>query len=76
MQHKGGMPRLAKSLTPEDTYTENIKKNSIGKIIEQEYLEYPSEDVKLQYHAFSRDWIANEIFRRVEPQKRTMGEYL
>ena len=28
------------------------------------------------YHAVTRDWIANEIFRRVEPQKRTMGEYL
>ena len=24
----------------------------------------------------TRDWILNEIFRRVEPNKRTMGEYL
>lgn len=23
----------------------------------------------------TRDWITNEIFRRVEPQGRTMGEY-
>ena len=28
------------------------------------------------YHAFSRDWISNEIFRRVEPKGRTMVEFL
>ena len=28
------------------------------------------------YNGFSRDWITNEIFRRVEPQGRTMSEYL
>jgi len=29
-----------------------------------------------RYHPMSRDWIANEIFRRVEPNGRTMGEVL
>jgi hypothetical protein len=24
----------------------------------------------------SRDWISNEIFRRIEPQGRTMAEYM
>ena len=28
------------------------------------------------YHSASRDWITNEIFRRIEPEGRTMGEYL
>ena len=28
------------------------------------------------YHPITRDWISNEIFRRVEPKKRTMGQYL
>ena len=28
------------------------------------------------YHATSRDTILNEVFRRVEPSGRTMGEYL
>ena len=27
------------------------------------------------YHAFSKDLFLNEIFRRVEPNGRTMGEY-
>ena len=30
---------------------------------------------KRTYHANSKDWITNEIFRRVEPDGRTMGEY-
>ena len=28
------------------------------------------------YHPITRDWISNEIFRRVDPKKRTMGQYL
>ena len=31
--------------------------------------------IKRSYHACSKDWITNEIFRRIEPQGRTMGEY-
>ena len=31
---------------------------------------------KRRYHIMSRDWIANEIFRRVEPSGNTMGETL
>jgi hypothetical protein len=27
------------------------------------------------YHAITKDWILNEIFRRIEPQGRTMGEF-
>jgi len=30
---------------------------------------------KRTYHALNIDWITNEIFRRVEPEGRTMGEY-
>jgi hypothetical protein len=57
------------------TYPKNIKKNKIGKIIEE------SNSIKMPgfprfYHATSRDYILNEIFRRVEPKGRTTGEYL
>jgi len=31
---------------------------------------------KSYYHAVTRDWITNEIFRRVEKNGLTMGEYL
>ena len=29
-----------------------------------------------EYHAVTRGYILNEIFRRVEPSGRTMGEFL
>ena len=59
----------------EDMLTENIKKNSIGSVIETDTCIWP-EGFKRQYHSVTRDWITNEIFRRVEPKGRTMGEYL
>ena len=53
----------------------NIKANSIGKVIENDVsFNYPGS--KRRYHMMSRDWISNEIFRRVEPEGRTMGEVL
>ena len=64
------------SLPLEWTLTENIKKNFIGKCIENTPM-YPRRTPTCNriYHAISRDWITNEIFRRVEPRNRTMGEY-
>ena len=29
-----------------------------------------------EYHSLTRGWVANEVFRRLEPQGRTIGEYL
>jgi hypothetical protein len=46
----------------------------MGKIIEKQALcEYPF-GVRRNYHSFTRDWITNEIFRRVHPEGLTMGE--
>jgi len=59
----------------EDVLTENIKKNSIGSVIEKSK-PYIMEKSPRIYHGFSRDWITNEIFRRVEPEGRTMSEYM
>jgi hypothetical protein len=75
MRHEGGLHRLHKLLEIEDCWPENIKKNSIGKIIETDTAIWP-EGFPRRYHAVNRDWISNEIFRRVEPNGRTMGELL
>lgn len=75
MRHESGLARLSKTVKHEDLFTENIKNNSIGKLIEEDYQEFPPNQ-PCQYHAITKDWIANEIFRRVEPNGRTMGEYL
>jgi len=75
LRHKGGLHKLHKQLQIEDMFTENIKNNSLGSVIETDTCMWPP-GYKRQYHSITRDWIANEIFRRVEPKGRTMGEYL
>jgi CubicO group peptidase (beta-lactamase class C family) len=75
LRHEGGLHKFHKILQIEDMFTENIKNNSIGKVIETDTCTYINGFTR-RYHPITRDWISNEIFRRVEPQGRTMGEYL
>lgn len=72
LKHEAGLYKFHKPLKPEDCFTENILKNSIGEVIETDKSIYPAGHRRM-YHAITRDWITNEIFRRVEPQGRTMG---
>ena len=62
------------SIPLEWTTTEAIKSNALGSAIEQTSM-YPREGSNRIYHPITKDWITNEIFRRVEPTGRTMGEY-
>ncbi|MDA0977005.1 MAG: serine hydrolase, partial [Proteobacteria bacterium] len=58
--------------------TENIQRNLVGSIIEQQGLRYRdggAED-RREYHAITRGWIANELFRRVDSRGRTIGQFL
>ncbi len=61
-----------------DYFPESIKANYIGKIVEDEKPVYPPEKAgtRRHYHAITRGLILNEIFRRVDPEKRTIGEFL
>ena len=77
LRHEGGMAAFPVSLDPEDVLTENIKKNHVGRLIEGFSVRYPSQEGRRrEYHAITRGWILNEIFRRVDPGGRTIGEYL
>ena len=78
LRHEGGMPKFSETLTLADIQPENIKKNSIGRIVEAESLCFPPEEVmtNTEYHTFTSGFILNEIFRRVDPQSRTIGECL
>lgn len=46
----------------------------MGKVIEDTH-PHRVPFVTRAYHSLTKDMIANEIFRRVEPKRRTMGEY-
>ena len=55
--------------------SENIKKNSIGKLYKDSKPSYPSSG-KREYHGVTRGFLANEVFRRIEPSGCTIGEFL
>lgn len=77
MRHEAGLAALDTSIEPEDLLTENIKQNSVGKIIEAHAQKFrEGEGSRREYHAVTRGWIVNEIFRRVDPTGRTIGEFL
>ena len=75
MRHEAGLANPHTPIPPESTLRENIKKNAIGAMYEQETMEFPSYG-KREYHALTRGWVANEIFRRADKRKRTLGEFL
>jgi CubicO group peptidase (beta-lactamase class C family) len=77
MRHEAGLAAFDGSLDTQDLLTENIKKNKVGKIIEEHVQKYrPNGGSRREYHAVTRGWIVNEVFRRIEPAGRTIGEYL
>jgi len=77
MRHEAGLAAFNQSIKPEDLLTENIKTNVIGKLIEGHAQKFRKGDGRArEYHAVTRGWIANEIFRRVDPKDRTISEFL
>jgi len=75
MKHEAGFATLTFPLELEDLTTENIKKNVVGDKIARMPARYP-KGRKREYHALTRGWLANEIFRRVHPENLTLGEFL
>ncbi len=63
---------------PESLLPSGIKRNELGRCVEETKLRFPDPEhgTDRQYHAISRGFILNEIFRRVDPKGRTVGEAL
>jgi len=76
MRHEGGMAAFDTSLKFEDLLPENIKQNAVGSLIEGHDQKFRADDDRREYHAMTRGWIVNEVFRRVDPAGRTIGEFL
>ena len=77
MRHEAGLANFDVSIATEDLFTHRIKENAIGKYIEEhsQHFRDRARTVR-EYHALTRGWIANELFRRVDPQGRTIGEFV
>ncbi|MEE4302222.1 MAG: serine hydrolase domain-containing protein [Pseudomonadales bacterium] len=76
MRHEAGLAAFDRSIAPEDLLPENIRLNRVGRIIEGQAQRFRSNGEVREYHAVTRGWIANELFRRVDPAGRTIGEFL
>lgn len=77
MRHEAGLPAFNRSIDTEALLTANIKQNSVGQLVEGHAQTFrKGEGNRREYHAVTRGWIVNELFRRVDPAGRTIGEYL
>lgn len=77
MRHEAGLATFSISIDPQDLLTDNIKLNKVGHIIEGQSQKYRRGDgLRREYHAVTRGWIVNELFRRIDPAGRTIGEFL
>jgi CubicO group peptidase (beta-lactamase class C family) len=77
MRHEAGLASFNASMALEDLFTQSIKENAVGQIIESHPQRFPKgAENKREYHAVTRGWIVNEVFRRVDPAGRTIGEFL
>jgi len=76
MRHEAGLSAFTETLSPQSLHPANLRDNSVSTIIERQTPLFPqSGGSPREYHAITRGWVANELFRRVEPQGRTMGEF-
>jgi CubicO group peptidase (beta-lactamase class C family) len=77
MRHEAGMAAFDSTLDPSDLHPEMLQRNTVGAVIEDHAQRFRSGvGNQREYHAITRGWIANEVFRRVEPSGRTMGQFL
>ena len=75
MRHEAGLATFEAPFDVSCTSREKIKQNALGEIIARQSLYY-REGERREYHAVTRGWIANEIFRRAHPSGSTIGEHL
>ena len=76
LRHEGGMAFFDKAIDPNDLLAANLKNNRVGRLIENHDQKFRPSGKRREYHALTRGWILNEVFRRVDLQNRTIGEYL
>lgn len=78
LRHESGLPFFGETIKMSDLLTENIKRNSVGALIERQELVFPPPpfEGRRDYHAITRGFLLNEIFRRADPSGLTIGEYL
>ena len=60
---QAGLASFDTSLTPEDFSREGIKANKVGEVVARQEQDFPADGNRRQYHAVTRGWVINELFR-------------
>lgn len=77
MRHEAGLAAFDTTLEPTSMHPEALQANAVGEVIERQTQKFrPGMGNQREYHAITRGWIANEVFRRAEPAGRTIGQFL
>merc|ERR1711962_114969 len=75
LRHEAGMAEFKEPLELTDTLRESIKKNWVGDKLASMCPTWPTHG-KREYHSLTQGYLANEIFRRIHPDKLTIGEFI
>ena len=77
MRHEAGLAAFDTAIDPTDLHPPQLQNNAVGKVVERQTQKYRTgPGNQREYHGITRGLIANEVFRRVEPSGRTMGQFL
>eukprot|EP00040_Diaphanoeca_grandis_P030760 m.182561 g.182561 ORF g.182561 m.182561 type:complete len:568 (-) comp32121_c0_seq2:67-1770(-) len=88
MRHEGALPWFDAPVTTSAATTDSIKAGALSDLIASTKPKWPrlhefgskwdgvDGGHRRQYHPLTRGWIANEIAVRVDPQHRTIGEFV
>ena len=72
LRHESGLAWFTESIPSiRDAWKDNVKRNKIGRIIEDQPLHFPEYehlDSQSEYHTITRGLIVNELVRRIDPK--------
>merc|ERR550534_1710860 len=75
LRHEGGLSTIAAKLDVQDCFPENLRSNRVAQVLEKELPHWPG-DCRREYHAITRGAVIQELFRRVDPKGRSIGQFL
>lgn len=78
LKHESGLQKFDFTVKAADLQRSALKStNVVGSLIASATSTRGDDPMKWRaYHAVTRGWIENEILMRMDPQKRTMGEFI
>mmetsp|Transcript_58210 Transcript_58210/g.127638 ORF Transcript_58210/g.127638 Transcript_58210/m.127638 type:complete len:489 (+) Transcript_58210:59-1525(+) len=75
MRHEAGCVNLSETLLSKDLTAERIRAGAVSDQLAAQVPKWP-KDTRREYHAETRGFFINEIFRRCHPQGLTVGQFL